>query len=41
VPTPERGHEGKNLCQRVTGKPLSVEPLMRYLRGKYTPLYGL
>jgi carboxypeptidase Taq len=30
-----------NLCQRVTGKPLSVEPLMRYLRGKYTPLYGL
>jgi carboxypeptidase Taq len=29
-----------NLCQRVTGKPLSVEPLMRYLRGKYTPLYG-
>ena len=29
-----------NLCQRVTGRPLSVEPLMRYLRGKYTPLYG-
>jgi carboxypeptidase Taq len=29
------------LCQRVTGKPLSVEPLTRYLRGKYTPLYGL
>jgi carboxypeptidase Taq len=29
------------LCERVTGKPLSHEPLMRYLRGKYAPLYGL
>jgi hypothetical protein len=29
------------LCQRITGKPLSVESLMRYLRGKFAPLYGL
>src|SRR5262245_3411980 len=29
------------LCRRVTGKPLSHEPLLAYLRGKYAPLYGL
>jgi carboxypeptidase Taq len=29
------------LCQRVTGKPLSHKPLLSYLRGKYAPLYGI
>ena len=29
------------LVQRVTGKPLSPEPLMRHLEGKLRPLYGL
>ncbi len=29
------------LCEKVTGRPLSHEPLLRYLRGKYAPLYGL
>ncbi|MCA9267650.1 MAG: carboxypeptidase M32, partial [Planctomycetales bacterium] len=29
------------LVQQVTGKPLSHEPLMRHLRGKLEPLYGL
>jgi len=29
------------LCQRVTGKPLSHQPLLKYLRGKYAPLYGI
>ncbi|MSR18399.1 MAG: carboxypeptidase M32 [Phycisphaerales bacterium] len=29
------------LCVRVTGKPLSAEPLMRHLEGKLLPLYGL
>jgi carboxypeptidase Taq len=29
------------LCQRVTGKPLSHQPLIAYLRGKYGPLYGI
>jgi carboxypeptidase Taq len=29
------------LCQRVTGRPLSHQPLLAYLRGKYGPLYGL
>jgi carboxypeptidase Taq len=29
------------LCERVTGKPLSQEPLLAHLRGKYGPLYRL
>ena len=29
------------LTERVTGRPLSHEPLIRYLRGKLGPLYGL
>ncbi len=29
------------LCQRVTGRPLSHQPLMTYLQGKYEPLYAL
>lgn len=29
------------LCQRVSGGPLSAEPLLRHLRGKLLPLYGL
>jgi carboxypeptidase Taq len=33
-----RPHE---LCERVTGRPLSHKPLVAYLRGKYGPLYGI
>ncbi|MFM8285281.1 MAG: carboxypeptidase M32 [Planctomycetaceae bacterium] len=29
------------LVQRVTGKPLSPEPLVRHLRGRFGPLFGL
>jgi carboxypeptidase Taq len=29
------------LCKRVTGRPISHQPLMAYLRGKYAPLYHL
>jgi carboxypeptidase Taq len=29
------------LCQRITGKPLSHKPLLGYLRSKYGPLYGI
>lgn len=29
------------LAQRLTGRDLSVEPFMTYLREKFTPLYGL
>ncbi|MFI4859748.1 MAG: carboxypeptidase M32, partial [Phycisphaerales bacterium JB063] len=27
------------LCEKVTGKPLSADPLMRHLEGKLRPLY--
>jgi len=29
------------LCERVTGKPLSADPLLRHLEGKLRPLYGV
>jgi carboxypeptidase Taq len=29
------------LCQKVTGRPLGHQPLVRYLRSKYAPLYGI
>ena len=29
------------LVERVTGAPLSIEPLMDYLRAKFSPIYGL
>jgi carboxypeptidase Taq len=29
------------LCERITGRPLSHRPFLDYLRGKYSPLYGL
>jgi carboxypeptidase Taq len=29
------------LCRRVTGKPLSHKPWLKYLQDKYGPLYGL
>jgi carboxypeptidase Taq len=30
-----------DLCERITGKPLSHRPLLSYLREKYAPLYAL
>ncbi len=30
-----------DLCEVVTGKPLSADPLMRHLEGKLRPIYGL
>jgi carboxypeptidase Taq len=30
-----------DLCRRVTGKPLSADPMMRYLEAKLLPLYGV
>lgn len=35
-----RRYRAGELCERVTGKPLSAEPLMNYLEGKLRPLYG-
>ena len=39
----ERGrtYDSAALCLKVTGKPLSAEPLMRHLEAKLLPLYGM
>ena len=34
-------YRANELIKVVTGKPLSHEPLMRHLRAKYEPLYGI
>jgi len=34
-------YRAAELCEVVTGKPLSAEPLMRHLEGKLRPLHGL
>ncbi len=34
-------HLAADLCETVTGKPLTAEPLMRHLEGKLRPLHGL
>lgn len=31
----------RELCERVTGHPLTFEPLLRHLEAKFRPLYGL
>jgi carboxypeptidase Taq len=36
-----RRYRAAELCQRVTGRPLSADPLMAYLEGKLGPIYGL
>jgi carboxypeptidase Taq len=36
-----RRYTASELCQRATGRPLSHEPLLRYLEGKLRPIYGL
>jgi len=34
-------HRPRELCRKITGRPLSHGPLMKYLRGKYSELYGI
>jgi carboxypeptidase Taq len=41
VHRPGHRYMAKELCQRVTGAPLSHKPLITYLRAKYTPFYHL
>lgn len=36
-----RRYLAADLCEHVTGKPLSAEPLMRHLEGKLRPLYAV
>jgi carboxypeptidase Taq len=38
---PGQRYRAGELCERVTGRPLSHKPLLTYLRGKYGPLYQL
>jgi carboxypeptidase Taq len=41
VHRPGRRYPPAQLCQRITGRSLEHAPLVRYLRAKYQPLYGL
>lgn len=34
-------YRSEDLCQRVTGKPLSADPLMRHLENKLRPIYSI
>lgn len=36
-----RRYTAPELCQRITGRPLSHEPLLAYLEGKIRPVYGI
>lgn len=38
---PGQRYRAGELCQQVTGKPLSHKPLLHYMRQKYAPLYGI
>ncbi len=35
-----RKYETKELMERVTGKPISTEPYIRYLKSKFSEIYG-
>jgi carboxypeptidase Taq len=41
VHQPGQRYRPRDLCRKVTGKPLSHKPLLAYLRKKYEPLYGI
>jgi len=41
IHTQGQRYRAGDLCQRITGKPLSHQPLLTYLRNKYAPLYGI
>jgi carboxypeptidase Taq len=41
VHSPGQRYRAAELCQRVTGKPLTHKPLIGYLCEKYAPLYGV
>ncbi len=36
-----RRYSPAQLCERATGQPLSADPLMRHLEGKFRPLHGI
>ncbi|MEM7624827.1 MAG: carboxypeptidase M32 [Planctomycetota bacterium] len=38
---PGRTFTSADLCERITGRPLSADPLLRHLESKLPPIYGL
>ena len=34
-------YRANELCEEVTGQPLSIKPFMDYVKGKFEPIYGL
>jgi len=34
-------YRAADLVQRVTGQPLSIDPFLQYIRGKFAPIYGI
>ncbi|HEU0052618.1 MAG TPA: hypothetical protein VFQ39_05550, partial [Longimicrobium sp.] len=36
-----RRYTAPQLCERITGRPLSHEPLLQYLEAKLRPIYGI
>lgn len=38
---PGRQYRAGELCEKVTRRPLSADPLLKYLEGKLKPIYGL
>ena len=41
VHRPSQKYRPQELCRRITGKPLSPAPLVKYLRGKFGLLYNI
>lgn len=41
IHAPGMTYPSAQLCQHVTGKPLTADPLMRHLEAKLLPIYGL
>lgn len=41
IHAPGMTYTSADLCQHVTGKPLTADPLMRHLEAKLLPIYGL
>lgn len=41
IHTHGKRYRAGELCEKITGKPLSADPLMRHLEGKLRPIYGI
>ncbi|MEM6855115.1 MAG: carboxypeptidase M32, partial [Planctomycetota bacterium] len=41
IHAPGHTYDSADLCEKVTGRPLTADPLMRHLEEKLLPIYGL